>query len=190
MQVILKEPIKKLGKIGDIVEVKDGFGRNFLLPYGKAVRASNENKKLFEAQKQELEKRHNEQKAAAEKMVKAIAGKECVVIKQTSDDGRLFGSVSAKEIAAIVGSDIKHNDIHIAAPIKNVGIYEVVVSPYAAVEATIIVNVSRSESEAALAYKEFKSGGKKDKAEDSKKPTVKFEEKAEEATEIDSNQAE
>ncbi|PHS78890.1 MAG: 50S ribosomal protein L9 [Rhodospirillaceae bacterium] len=153
MQVILLERIEKLGQIGDIVTVKPGFARNFLLPRGKALRATNANKKVFESQRVHLEadnlKRCDEAKAVATKM----EGLTISLIRQAGEAGQLFGSVNARDIAASVtaeGFTILRGQVGLAHPVKNLGLFEVNVQLHPEVSTTITVNVARSEEEAKI----------------------------------------
>lgn len=160
MKVVLLKPVRKLGKIGEIVDVKPGFGRNFLIPQAFAVRATEANQKMIEEQKKELEAKNAEAKKYAEGLSAKISGKDFTFICQSAADGRLFGSVSNKEIANTVtrsGYDISYGNIHLDKPIKNLGIHEVSVILHSEVVANIIVNVARSESEAIESLKEFKN---------------------------------
>ncbi|WP_428543228.1 50S ribosomal protein L9 [Profundibacter sp.] len=149
MQVILMERVAKLGQMGEVVSVKDGYARNFLLPQGKALRASEANIKHFEAQKAQLEARNLETKAEAEKM----AGQQFVVIRTASDAGSLYGSVSvrdAAEAATAEGFTIDRKQVALAAPIKELGLHTVHVVLHPEVEVTIELNVARSVEEAEL----------------------------------------
>ena len=153
MQVILLERIEKLGQIGDVVTVKPGFARNFLLPRGKALRATNANKKVFEAQRAQLEadnlKRSDEAKAIAEKM----DGLVIILIRQAGEAGQLFGSVNARDIAAAVtteGFSIARGQVGLAEPVKYLGLFEVNVQLHPEVSTTITINVARSEEEAKI----------------------------------------
>lgn len=165
MKVVLLKPVRKLGKIGEIVEVKPGFGRNFLIPQSFAVRATESNQKMIEEQKKDLEAKNAEAKKQAEALSAKIVGKDFTFICQSAADGRLFGSVSNKEIAKIVaasGYEISHSAIHLDKPIKNLGIHEVSIVLHSDVITKIIVNVARSESEAIESLKEFKNPTVKD----------------------------
>jgi large subunit ribosomal protein L9 len=151
MEVILVQPVKTLGHIGQVVKVKDGYGRNYLIPKGKAIRATLENKKLIEVQKAQLEQRNNEDKAEAAKISSKLNGEVFNVIRQAGDDGRLYGSVNPKEIAKFVSekfSGIKHTNIDIKEPIKAIGIHEVGVVLHSDVQTKIFMNIARTESEA------------------------------------------
>jgi large subunit ribosomal protein L9 len=153
MQVILLERVEKLGQIGDVVTVKPGFARNFLLPRNKALRATNANKKIFEAQRAQLEadnlKRCDEAKSVAEKMNGLIVS----LIRQAGEAGHLFGSVNARDIAASVtaqGFTITRGHVDLSDPIKNLGLFDVTVKLHPEVTATVTVNVARSAEEAAI----------------------------------------
>ena len=155
MKVVLLEPIKRLGKIGDVVEVKNGFGKNFLLPNKKALRATEESLAVFEAKRAELDKKSKQDQKNAEKIVTELSGKSWVLIKQAAIDGRLFGSVTAKEIAKIISADgfeISHSNVILKTPIKNLGVYQVEISPYVDFSAEILINVARSIDEANDAF--------------------------------------
>ena len=152
MNVILLERIRRLGQMGDVVTVKDGFARNFLLPKGKALRANKANKAVFEAQRADLEKRNDERKAEAGSTAVSIEGQAFVVIRTAGDSGQLYGSVSTRDIAAMVaeatGAPVTRNNILLPLPIKTIGMHEVMVSLHSEVEVPISLNVSRSEDEA------------------------------------------
>jgi large subunit ribosomal protein L9 len=152
MEVILLERIGKLGQMGDVVRVKDGFARNFLLPRGKALRATADNKKRFEEMKSELQARNLELQGEAGKLAGKIDGKSYVVLRQASEAGQLFGSVSTRDIAAILkenGADVGRSQIVLNAPIKTIGQYKVPLALHPEVEVAIMVTVARSADEAA-----------------------------------------
>lgn len=157
MEVILLEKISGLGEIGTIVKVKDGFARNYLIPRKKVLRANEKNKALFEQKKIALEKDNLEKKVNAESYAVVINGKCVVITRQASEDGRLYGSVTARDIAkavtAIAGFEVIDNMIIINERIKNIGFYDVVVMLHADVAINIKVNVARSEQEAEAALK-------------------------------------
>lgn len=160
IEVILLEPVRKLGTVGSVVKVKGGFARNFLIPKNKAIRATEANKKSFEDKRKHIESKHNENKSNAEVLASKINGSVLNIIRQASDDGRLFGSVSGKEIASLLSnSDTKVSYLSIALPnpIKTLGIYEVEILPYEGVRALITVNVARSESEAQVALRDYQN---------------------------------
>ena len=152
MEVILLERIGKLGQMGEIVRVKDGFARNFLLPRGKALRATADNKKRFEGMKVELEAKNLELKGEAGKLASTLNGKTYVVLRQASETGQLFGSVSTRDIASLIkagGADVGRSQIVLNAPIKTIGQYKVPLALHSEVEISITVTVARSQDEAA-----------------------------------------
>ena len=151
MDVILLERIGKLGQMGDVVRVKDGFARNFLLPRGKALRATAENKSRFEGMKAELQVRNLELKTGAEKVATKLNGKTVTVLRQASESGQLYGSVSTRDIAAMLNSDeteVARTHVVLNAPIKAIGQYKVPLALHPEVETTITVIVARSADEA------------------------------------------
>ncbi|MBI4274280.1 MAG: 50S ribosomal protein L9 [Rhizobiales bacterium] len=151
MEVILLERIAKLGQMGDTVRVKDGFARNFLLPKGKALRATKENKTRFESMKSELETRNLQFRGEAEKIGSKLDGKRFVVLRQASETGQLYGSVSARDIAALItegGFVVDRNQINLNAPIKSVGTHKVPLALHPEVTVTVTVNVARNAEEA------------------------------------------
>lgn len=151
MEVILLERIAKLGHMGDIVTVKPGYARNFLLPQGKALRANEANKEVFEAQRAELEKRNDERKADAEKIRENLDGKSYVLIRSAGQTGQLYGSVSTRDIAVVLeenGFKVSKNQVSLGNPIKVIGIHSLDVILHPEVSAEITVNVARSEDEA------------------------------------------
>jgi large subunit ribosomal protein L9 len=151
MQVILLERVENLGAIGDEVKVRDGFARNFLLPQKKALRATESNRKVFEAQRAQIEARNAENKAAAEKASGKIDGTSYVLIRSAGEAGQLYGSVSSRDIGEEVvksGAKIDRNAVVLDKPIKTIGLYDVRVRLHAEVYASIKVNVARSADEA------------------------------------------
>ncbi|MEX0752268.1 MAG: 50S ribosomal protein L9 [Xanthobacteraceae bacterium] len=151
MEVILLERVAKLGQMGDLVRVKDGFARNYLLPKGKALRATKENKTRFEGMKQDLEARNLQQRGEAEKAATKIDGKSIVVVRQASETGQLYGSVSTRDIAGLLGADgvaVTRSQILLQAPIKAIGMYKVAIQVHPEVEVSISVTVARSADEA------------------------------------------
>jgi len=151
MEVILLERIGKLGQMGDVVRVKDGFARNFLLPRGKALRATADNRKRFEEMKAELHTRNLEMKGEAGKLGSKLDGKTYVVLRQASEAGQLFGSVSTRDIATLLnadGAEIGRSQIVLNAPIKTIGRYKVPLALHPEVEVGITVTVARSADEA------------------------------------------
>jgi len=151
MEVILLERIGKLGQMGDVVRVKDGFARNFLLPRGKALRATADNKKRFEEMKSELQTKNLELKGEAGKLAGKLDGKTYVVLRQASEGGQLFGSVSTRDIAGLLnvdGAEVGRSQIVLNAPIKTIGQYKVPLALHPEVEVSITVTVARSADEA------------------------------------------
>ena len=151
MEVILLERVGKLGQMGDVVRVKDGFARNFLLPRGKALRATADNKTRFEAMKADLEKRNLEMKGEAGQLGAKIDGKSYVVLRQASEAGQLFGSVTTRDIASLLkadGAEIARSQVSLNAPIKAIGQYKVPLALHPEVEVAITVTVARSQEEA------------------------------------------
>ena len=153
MQVILLERVAKLGQMGDVVNVKQGYARNFLLPQGKALRASEANIKAFEGQKVQLEARNAETKAEAQAVAEKLDGQTFVVIRSASDSGALYGSVTtrdAADAATEAGFSVDRKQVVLRAPIKELGMHDVSVVLHPEVEATITLNVARSAEEAEL----------------------------------------
>ncbi|MBB3710533.1 large subunit ribosomal protein L9 [Limimaricola variabilis] len=153
MDVILLERVAKLGQMGEIVKVKDGYARNFLLPQGKALRANEANKARFEDQKAQLEAQNLESKKDAEKMAEKLDGQQFVVIRSASDGGALYGSVTTRDIAESATADgftLDRKQVVLRGPIKELGLHEVSVVLHPEVEATIAINVARSAEEAEL----------------------------------------
>ena len=153
MQVILLERVAKLGQMGDIVSVKDGYARNFLLPQKKALWASEANIAQFEAEKAQLEARNLETRKEAEALADRLGGQQFVVIRQASDGGSLYGSVTtrdAAEAATEAGFSLDRNQVALTAPIKDLGLHVVLVKLHPEVDTTIELNVARSTEEAEL----------------------------------------
>ena len=151
MQVVLLERIAKLGQMGDIVTVKDGFARNFLLPQGKALRANKANLAQFEENRAQLEARNLERKQDAEAVFGKLDGESFVIIRQSGDTGQLYGSVTTRDIAELLsaqGFSTARNQVVLSAPIKILGLHNVTVVLHPEVSATVIVNVARTEEEA------------------------------------------
>ena len=171
MQVILVKPVRKLGKVGETVNVANGYGRNYLIPQELAIRATNDNLEKFATLQKELEAKNAESKKEAEKAAKAIDGKHLDFITQSAADGRLFGSVSLKALATKVSEIAKiklnYSNILLDSPIKFNGVYNVQVVLHPEVTASVLVIVAKTESEAQDALIEFKEGG--NKAEDDAK---------------------
>jgi large subunit ribosomal protein L9 len=151
MEVILLERVAKLGQIGDVVRVKDGFARNFLLPKGKALRATQENRTRFESMKSQLETRNLELRSEAEKVAKKLDGRTFAVLRQAAESGQLYGSVSARDLAVLFadgGFTVDRGQIELNAPIKAIGLHRVPISLHPEVGVTVSVNVARNAEEA------------------------------------------
>ncbi|MGE5063375.1 MAG: 50S ribosomal protein L9 [Myxococcales bacterium] len=153
MEVILLERVEKLGAIGDVVKVKDGFARNYLLPRKKALRANEANRKVFEANRARIEEENAERRTDAEKSAKGVEGKSVKLIRQASNAGHLYGSVSARDIAEAldgVGAHVAKSQVVLDRPIKEIGVHEVKIALHPEVAVTVKVNVARSPEEADL----------------------------------------
>lgn len=151
MEVILLERVHKLGQMGEVVRVKNGFARNFLIPTGKALRATKSALSDFEGKRAQLEARNLELKSEAEKLAKTVAGTMVVQLRQAGEGGNLFGSVSARDIATALteaGVTVDHAQIRLEQPIKTTGIHDVIVALHPEVEVTVHVNVARTAEEA------------------------------------------
>lgn len=153
MDVVLLERVAKLGQMGDVVSVKNGFARNFLMPQGKALRATKANLAAFEAQRVQLEANNLESKTEAEAMAAKLDGQTFIVIRSASDAGSLYGSVSnrdAADIATAEGFTVDRKQIVLERPIKDLGLHNMTVVLHPEVNATIVINVARSTEEAEL----------------------------------------
>ncbi|WP_273720563.1 MULTISPECIES: 50S ribosomal protein L9 [unclassified Bartonella] len=151
MDIILLERIPRLGQMGDIVSVKDGYARNFLLPQGKALRANEANKKHFEIQRAQLEARNLERKSEAQKVAEKLDGKSFIAVRSAGETGQLYGSVSTRDIAEIITNDgfsISRNQVELHHPIKTIGLHTITLSLHPEVQISVIINVARSASEA------------------------------------------
>ncbi|WP_435417369.1 50S ribosomal protein L9 [Parerythrobacter aurantius] len=153
MDIILLERIGNLGNIGDVVTVKDGYARNFLLPQKKALRANEANKKVFEANRDRLEKDNAERRSEAEKHGEKVAGAEVVLIRASSNAGQLYGSVSVRDIVqglADKGHQVDKRMVVMGSPIKTIGMHDVTIALHPEVHVTVKANVARSDDEAEL----------------------------------------
>jgi large subunit ribosomal protein L9 len=151
MEVILLERVAKLGQMGEVVRVRDGYARNFLLKRGKALRATADNRAKFDGMKAELEANNVQAKGEASKVAEKIEGRDIVVIRQASESGQLFGSVSVRDIVTALAADgitISRPQVWLDAPIKVIGQQKVTIAVHPEVEATIKVTVARSADEA------------------------------------------
>jgi large subunit ribosomal protein L9 len=153
MDIILLERIEKLGSIGDVVTVKDGYARNFLLPQKKALRANEANKKVFEANRDRLVAENAARRSDAEAQGEKVAGAEVVLIRAASNAGQLYGSVSVRDIVAGLaeqGHSVDKRMVILGAPIKTIGMHDVTVALHPEVRVTVKANVARSDDEAKL----------------------------------------
>ncbi len=162
MKVILLEKYKKLGQVGEVINVKNGFARNYLIPNAKAVQATKSNVASFEAKKSEFIEQSNKKEEEAQKLAKKINDKIVAVIKQAGDDGRLYGAVNSSEITEglnkVAGTEISRKQIILNYSIKIIGFYNIDIDLGEGVFAKILLNVARSEGEAEENAKKFKSG--------------------------------
>ena len=153
MQVILMERVEKLGQMGDVVNVKPGFARNFLLPKGKALRATEESIKHFETQKSQLEAQNIERKSEAEAVSTKMDGTTIILVRQAGEAGQLYGSVNARDIALALnegGFNVDRNQVRLEQPIKLLGLHDVSITLHPEVSITVKANVARSEDEAQI----------------------------------------
>ena len=151
MQIVLLERIAKLGQMGDVVTVKDGYARNFLLPQGKALRANKSNLERFETERAQLEARNLERREEAEAVSAKLDGQNFVVIRQSGDSGQLYGSVTPRDISELLsagGFDVSRNQVAIEQPIKNLGLHTVSITLHPEVACSVIINVARTDDEA------------------------------------------
>jgi large subunit ribosomal protein L9 len=153
MEVVLLERVAKLGQMGEIVKVRAGYARNFLLPQGKALRATEANMKRFEADRAQLEARNLEAKKEAEKVAEKLDGQSFVVIRSAAESGALYGSVTTRDVADVAtegGFSLDRRQVQLDHPIKELGLHQLTVSLHPEVDVTITVNVARSREEAEI----------------------------------------
>ena len=151
MQVLLLERIPRLGQMGDEVRVKDGFGRNFLLPRGKALRANEANRKRFERDRVQLEARNLEAKQEAEAVAERLEGQTVVMIRSAGERGQLYGSVATRDVAESLtqaGFSVGRSQVNLNSPIKELGLFPLVIQLHPEVTATVTINVARTADEA------------------------------------------
>ena len=185
MQVILLERVAKLGQMGDVVRVKNGYARNFLLPSGRALRATPDNQKVFEDRRSELEARNLERRKEAEAVAEKLTGREFVLIRSASGTGSLYGSVTARDIWQVAedeGVSMLRQQVQLLRPIKELGVHDVSVELHPEVDVTIKVNVARSEEEAELQARGLSVDSTEDDDETEETAEVAEEETAEELT--------
>jgi len=151
MEVILLERIARLGQMGDVVRVRDGYARNFLLPQNKALRATEASRKRFESQRSHLEARNLERRQEAEEVAGNLDGQSFVIVRQAGETGQLYGSVTARDLAEAMeagGFSVSRSQVALNSPIKTIGLHSVPIALHPEVEAKVTVNVARSEDEA------------------------------------------
>jgi large subunit ribosomal protein L9 len=169
MDVILLERVEKLGAMGDVVKVRDGFARNYLLPQHKALRATEANRAKFERDRAALEARNAERRSGAETEARKLEGKSFVILRQAGESGQLYGSVSTRDIAAAAASTgvaVERNHVLLDSPIKTIGLYTVRIALHPEVAVPVTINVARSADEAeAQARGEVLTGPVSDRAE-------------------------
>ncbi len=170
MKVILKSKIKKLGNIGDIVDVKDGYGRNMLIPNGLAIFYTDKNYEVFKVKKAEIEKQNQENKTKAEELKNKINSKDLILIENAGDDGKLYGSITTVKLAQAINSlfnikDLTKNNVYLKEAIKNIGKYDIIVELHPEVSFDKEVIIARSKEEAAKIKKgEFETKKNEQKA--------------------------
>lgn len=151
MDVILLERVARLGQMGDVVKVRDGYARNFLLPQGKALRANDANRARFENERTQLEARNLERRGEAQQVADKLDGNSFIVVRAAGETGQLYGSVAARDVAALLdeeGFTVGRSQVELKAPIKSIGLHDVIIALHAEVEVTIQLNVARSADEA------------------------------------------
>ena len=170
MEVILIERHNKLGEIGTIVNVKNGYARNYLIPTNKAIRATEENQKIYELRKVEIQKEFDSKKADAEKVKKSLDSKHIVLIEQAAEDERLYGSVNAnhivKEIKEQLGQELHKSTVGLISQIKYLGVYEVAINVFADISAAVRIIVARTQAESEQTLKKLMEPAKKEKKKD------------------------
>ncbi|MEL6265602.1 MAG: 50S ribosomal protein L9 [Pseudomonadota bacterium] len=152
-QIILLERVDKLGRMGEVVTVKDGYARNFLLPHGKALRATKANIARFEAERAQIESRSADQRAAAESLAETLDGKQFIIIRQASEGGALYGSVTPRDIADAAGAEgfeVSRTQVRLEKPVKELGLHALTLVLHPEVSVGVKVNVARSKEEAEI----------------------------------------
>ena len=161
MEVILIENIEKLGKVGDIVKVKDGYARNYLIPKKKVLRANKENLKVFEEKKSSIEAEENKRKEKSEEIAKKIQGLEILIIRNAAENGQLYGSVTSKDIVKEIFLLNKiqfiNEQINLKKTLKSIGVFEVEISVYTNLKAKILVSIAKTKELGLEQIKEFKN---------------------------------
>ncbi len=170
MEVILLERVGRLGSVGDVVKVKNGFGRNFLLPQKKALRATDENKKVFEGKRADIEAANAKARDAAQAQAKKMENVSVTLVRQASEDGKLYGSVNSRDVAEALqaqGHSVDRKQVVVASTIKNTGNYTVTLTLHPEVVLSVPLNVVRSEAEAEEVPEELRAPVEEDAASDS-----------------------
>jgi len=188
MEIILLERIARLGQMGDVVRVRDGYARNFLLPQGKALRASDANRKKFESQRTELEARNLERRTEAEAVHAKLDGNTYVVIRSAGETGQLYGSVSARDIAETLdagGFKVARSQVKLMAPIKTIGMHAVAIELHPEVSSRVTLNIARSNDEAERQARgeDLTQRGEREAAEEPASDVSELFEKAEDVVE-------
>ena len=169
MEVILIENIEKLGKVGDVVKVKDGYARNYLIPKKKVLRASKENLKVFEEKKSEIEAEEKKRKDKSEEIAKQIKNLEIIIIRNAADNGQLYGSVTSKdivkEILLLYKIELLNEQINLKKTLKSIGVFEVEISVYTDLKIKILINIAKTKELGLEQIKEFKNPKKIQKKE-------------------------
>ena len=172
MEVILIENIEKLGKVGDIVKVKDGYARNYLIPKKKVLRANKENLKVFEEKKSSIEAEENKRKEKSEEIAKKIQGLEILIIRNAAENGQLYGSVTSKDIVKEIFLLNKiqfiNEQINLKKTLKSIGVFEVEISVYTNLKAKILVSIAKTKELGLEQIKEFKNPKKIKKVKEEK----------------------
>jgi len=169
MEVILIENIDKLGKVGDVVKVKDGYARNYLIPKKKVLRANKENLKVFEEKKSLIESEEKKRKEKSEEIAKKIKGTEILIIRNASENGQLYGSVTSKdivkEILLLYKIELLNEQINLKKTLKSIGVFEVEISVYTDLKIKILINIAKTKELGLEQIKEFKNPKKIQKKE-------------------------
>ena len=183
MEVILIENIEKLGKVGDVVKVKDGYARNYLIPKKKVLRANKENLKIFEQKKSFIEAEENKRKEKSEEITKKIKGLEILIIRNAAENGQLYGSVTSKDIVKEIfllnKIEFLNEQINLKKTLKSIGVFEVEISVYTNLKAKILVTVAKTKELGLEQIKEFKNPKKIKKVKEKEDKNIKKDENKE-----------
>ena len=183
MEVILIENIEKLGKVGDVVKVKDGYARNYLIPKKKVLRANKENLKVFEQKKSFIEAEENKRKEKSEEITKKIKGLEILIIRNAAENGQLYGSVTSKDIVKEIfllnKIEFLNEQINLKKTLKSIGVFEVEISVYTNLKAKILVTIAKTKELGLEQIKEFKNPKKIKKVKEKEDKNIKKDENKE-----------